>query len=92
VSMEPLERSTLLIFRDCLRLIPQMQIQKDHVPHIRKILKNEFIRHKEEKEKEKIASLRANAIRGISNYLLYTIKMQYLNNPKPQTFAPEDEE
>jgi hypothetical protein len=41
---------------------------------VRKVVKAEFDRNKFEYDPEKIEQMRDNAIRGLSNYLLYHIK------------------
>ena len=85
-------KSTLEIFRDCLRLIPKMVHEPNKVIAVRKLLKQEFFKHRNEKDPEKIQSLRFNAIRGISNYLLIIVKDEYQKNPKNKMFYQEEEE
>ncbi len=85
-------KSTLEIFRDCLRLIPKMVHEPNKVLAVRKLVKNEFLRNSKEKDPEKIQSLRYNAIRGISNYLLIMVKDEYVKNPKNKLFFQAKDE
>ena len=86
-------KSTREIFRVCLRLIPKMMSEPNKIIAVRKLVKHEFNKNKFEKDQEKIESLRYNAIRGISNYLLLTVKQEYEKNPGNKLFfKPEDEE
>ena len=74
-------KSTLEIFRDCLRLIPKMVHEPNKVRVVRSLVKREFHKNRFEKDPEKIEALRFGAIRGISNYLLLTVRAEYAKNP-----------
>ena len=74
-------KSTLEIFRDCLRLIPKMVQEPNKVRAVRSLVKKEFHKNRLETDPEKIEALRYNAIRGISNYLLLTVRAEYERNP-----------
>lgn len=86
------EKSTLEIFRDCLKLIPRMVDERNKIQAVRKLLKNEFLKNKNVQDQTKIDDLRFNAIRGISNYLIFKVKDQYASKPPAQIFDQEDEE
>lgn len=85
-------KSTREIFRDCLRLIPKMVHEPNKVTAVRRLVKNEFYKNKHITDPEKIQSLRFGAIRGISNYLLLTIKDEYQKNPNNKLFFQESED
>ena len=87
-----LDRSTKLIFRDCLRLISRMGLPPQNIPSVRKLVKIEFYKNKGVTDEKKINELRSNAIRGISNYLIFSIKEQYKNNQSKQIFDEESDD
>ena len=85
-------KSTLEIFRDCLRLIPKMVQEPNKVIAVRSLVKREFNKNRFEKDPEKIEALRFGAIRGISNYLLLTVRAEYQKNPDLFKNRLEDQE
>lgn len=85
-------KSTLEIFRDCLRLIPKMVHEPNKVRAVRALVKKEFHKNRLETDPEKIEALRFNAIRGISNYLLLTVRAEYEKNPDLFKNLEENEE
>lgn len=85
-------KSTLEIFRDCLRLVPKMVQEPKKVVAVRRLVKLEFSKNRHEKNPEKIQQLRFNAIRGISNYLLLTVKEEYQKNPNNSQFFDESDD
>lgn len=86
------EKSTLEIFRDCLKLVPRMVIEPPKINAVRLLIKREFEKNRKESDSEKIDSLRFNAIRGISNYLIFMVKEEYKTKPPQQIFEEDEEE
>ncbi|KAL4505287.1 hypothetical protein ABPG72_016354 [Tetrahymena utriculariae] len=79
-------KSTKEIFRDCLKCIPSMVKDQHKIFAVRSVLRKEFEKNKEETDAQKIEALRNNAIRGISNYMIYLIKSEYLKNPNKKEY------
>ncbi len=86
------EKSTLEIFRDCLKLVPRMVTERPKINAVRILIKREFEKNKTEADAEKIDSLRFNAIRGISNYLIFMVKEEYKSKPPQQIFQQDENE
>ena len=87
-----LDRTTKLIFRDCLRLISRMGLPPQNISPIRKLVKSEFYKNKGETDEKKINELRSNAISAISNYLIFSIKEKYKDNQSKQIFDEESDD
>jgi len=64
-------KTTVQLYRDCLRLIKYVAGDSAKGRQMRLMVGGEFRRHKDETDPEKIEELRFNAIRGLSNYLLF---------------------
>lgn len=68
----PMQRTALQLYRDCIRLVNH--IAPGSSPKglaLRSVVKLEFSKNKNEKDEDKIESLKAGAIRALSNYMLY---------------------
>jgi hypothetical protein len=71
----------LQLYRDCLRLIHHVAPGRTSAKSValRKTVRNEFSKHREETKPEQIEAFKGNAIRALSNYLL---AMQAPKDPK----------
>ena len=86
-------RSVLLIFRDCLKLATRMVDDPVKVQSVRRLVKQEFFKNRDVLDQEQIRNLKLTylwdnrrAARGISNYIIHTVKHQY-NIPNPHENA-----
>ena len=70
------EKSTLEILRDCLKLASYMGDNKTKIYRIRKQILAEFRKNRFVVEEDQIDKLRFNAIKGVSNFTIYTVKEQ----------------
>eukprot|EP01015_Nassula_variabilis_P008004 TRINITY_DN1625_c0_g1_i5.p3 TRINITY_DN1625_c0_g1~~TRINITY_DN1625_c0_g1_i5.p3 ORF type:complete len:115 (+),score=33.17 TRINITY_DN1625_c0_g1_i5:64-408(+) len=87
------KRTTKEIFRDCLKVVPFMLQEPNKIAVVRRMFIQEFRKNQHETDNEKIEELRQNAVRGLSNYLIFTVKDEYLKNPKPTNiYEPEEDE
>eukprot|EP01017_Pseudomicrothorax_dubius_P005298 TRINITY_DN11305_c0_g1_i1.p1 TRINITY_DN11305_c0_g1~~TRINITY_DN11305_c0_g1_i1.p1 ORF type:complete len:121 (+),score=30.76 TRINITY_DN11305_c0_g1_i1:67-429(+) len=91
-------KGTKEIFRDCLKLVPKMIENKEKVAATRLLIVREFRKNKDIADETTVEALRMNAIRGISNYLVFTAKDEYMKNKShydrmqhPQTLDLGDE-
>ena len=73
-----LERTTLQLFRDCLR--PAHHVGGDSAKGraLKQVVKDGFRKHASVTDSEEIAKLKADAVRALSNYLV----MKSLNKTK----------
>lgn len=72
-----MERSTVQLFRDCLRLAKHIGGDAGKGVQLRTIAREAFKKRKAETDPQKIESLKADAIRALSNYLvLKTLKQK----------------
>lgn len=65
-----LERSTLHLFRDCLRLASHIGGTSPKGLALKKVVTEGFRKHKGETDPARIAELREDATRALSNYLV----------------------
>mmetsp|Transcript_968 Transcript_968/g.2873 ORF Transcript_968/g.2873 Transcript_968/m.2873 type:complete len:83 (-) Transcript_968:83-331(-) len=65
-----LERPTLAIYRDCLRLAAHIGGRSAKGLQLRAIARDAFRKHKNETDPQRIEQLRADAVRALSNYLV----------------------
>lgn len=86
------EKSTLEILRDCFKLVPRMVVDPPRINAVRLLIRREFEKNRTESDPEKIDLLRFNAIRGISNYLIFMVKEEYKTKPPQQIFENDEEE
>ena len=66
------ERTSVQLYRDCLRLATRMGGRSAKGIAMRSMIKAEFVKNKNEKDEVKIAEQKNAAIRALSNYLLYS--------------------
>ena len=64
-------RTSLQLYRDCLRLVKHMAGNSAKGNHLRAVVRGEFKRNKDEEDPDKVAQLKTDAIRGLTNYLVY---------------------
>lgn len=69
-SLKVLNRSTRDLYRDCLKLVKHIAGNSRKADQIKIILRKEFMRNADIKDEDQISSLKANAVRGLSNYLM----------------------
>lgn len=65
-----LERSTLALYRDCIRLANHIGGKSAKGQQLRAIAREAFKKHMHETDTRRIEVLRADATRALSNYLL----------------------
>eukprot|EP00903_Cladosiphon_okamuranus_P008251 g7942.t1 len=68
---QAVERSATRLYRDCLRLVDHIASKSPKGQQLRLILRTEFKKNMAETDPVKIAALKGNAIRGLSNYLVH---------------------
>eukprot|EP00924_Labyrinthula_sp_SR-Ha-C_P004501 snap_masked-scaffold_1-processed-gene-2.35-mRNA-1 protein AED:0.01 eAED:0.01 QI:0/-1/0/1/-1/1/1/0/79 len=71
---QKIEKTTVEIYRDCLRLIKHVAGDSPKANNIKNILRQEFKKNKYETSEEKISELKFSAVRGLSNYLMYELE------------------
>jgi Complex 1 protein (LYR family) len=60
------------LYRDCLRLVRYVAPgESNKATALRTVVKNEFAKNREVQNEQQLEALRANAIRALSNYLLF---------------------
>mmetsp|Transcript_26359 Transcript_26359/g.38930 ORF Transcript_26359/g.38930 Transcript_26359/m.38930 type:complete len:100 (+) Transcript_26359:133-432(+) len=68
----PMNRTSLQLYRDCIRLV--RHIAPGHSGKstaLRTMVRSQFEKSRNEKDPATIENLKANAVRGLSNYMLY---------------------
>mmetsp|Transcript_204 Transcript_204/g.252 ORF Transcript_204/g.252 Transcript_204/m.252 type:complete len:100 (-) Transcript_204:307-606(-) len=68
----PMNRTSLQLYRDCMRLV--RHIAPGHTGKsmaLRTMVRSQFEKSRNEKDPAAIENLKANAVRGLSNYMLY---------------------
>ena len=73
-----LERTTLQLFRDCLRTAHHIGGDSAKGRALKQVVKDGFRKHASVTDSEEIAKLKADAVRALSNYLV----MKSLNKTK----------
>lgn len=63
-------RTSKQLYRDCLRLINHIAGKSTKAQKLTKIVGGEFRKNAMVKDENQVAALKANAIRGLSNYLM----------------------
>ena len=76
------EKSTLEIFRDCLKLTSYMGGNSAKIAQARQMIKNEFRKFQHVKDQDEIEKLRFNAIKGVSNYTIFYTKTELMKDGK----------
>lgn len=69
-TIKVLNRSSKELYRDCLRLSKHIAGNSRKGDQIRKIVASEFRKNAKVTDEDTISSLKANAVRGLSNYLM----------------------
>lgn len=63
-------KSSLHLFRDCLRLVKHIAGNSTKATNIKRIVKGEFKKNEGAKDEAHVAALKSYAIRGLANYLM----------------------
>jgi len=63
-------RTSVHLFRDCLRLVNHIAGKSKKGQQLRKIVGGEFRKNAKEENEEKVGQLKSNAIRALANYLM----------------------
>ena len=66
-----MERTVVQLYRDCFRLANRLGGRSAKGDALRNMLRAEFRKHASETDETRINELKQNAIRGLSNYLIY---------------------
>ena len=69
-----------------MKLIPTMVKDEKKIKAVKSVVISEFRKNSEVRNEKEIEKLRDNAIRGISNYMIFMIKEEYLKNPNKEEF------
>jgi hypothetical protein len=73
-------KPTLEIYRDCFKLVHRMAAdQPAKLAAARILLRREFDRNRFESDNARIQELRDRAVKGITNYLIHTIKAEMID-------------
>ena len=70
MSTTGITRTAPQLFRDCLRLVNHIAGKSKKGAQLRRIVGGEFRKNAQEKDEERIANLKSNAIRALANYLM----------------------
>lgn len=84
---EPImNRTSLELYRDCLRLIRHVAPgESPKALALRQTVRQQFQQHQRETNEETIEALKANAIRALSNYMLYQSAQKDVHLQKAMT-------
>ena len=75
-------RSTLMMYRDCLKVSPMMSPgNKVAIDNIKIQFRKEFEKQKAIKDQHEHEVFRTGIVRLLSNFLAYEVKTQYLAEP-----------
>ena len=66
-----MERTTLQLYRDCLRLAKRIGGRSAKGHALRAMVRAEFQKNKDEADPDRVAEQKMAAMRGLSNYLLH---------------------
>ena len=76
-------RSTLMMYRDCLKVSPMMSPgNKVAIDNIKIQFRKEFEKQKAIKDQHEHEVFRTGIVRLLSNFLAYEVKTQYLADPE----------
>ncbi|CAG9315112.1 unnamed protein product [Blepharisma stoltei] len=78
-----MERSLLQIYRDWMKACRHMGRESTKTEAIRSLVRREWKKHQFETDAEKIEEFREGQIRGLGNYLIYTVKSELIDK-KPE--------
>ena len=75
-------RSTLVMYRDCLKVAPMMQPgNQAAILNIKKSFRAEFEKQKLVKAEQEHEAFRSGIVKMLSNFLAYEVVTQYKENP-----------
>ncbi|CAI5726479.1 unnamed protein product [Peronospora farinosa] len=88
-----ISRTTIQLYRDSLRLAKHIGGNSKKGQAIKELVRREFEKGRKETDPEKIEALKANAIRGLSNYLMLanSSKDQRLHDALYKNSPPKDD-
>ena len=69
-SLKVFNKCSKDLYRDCLRLVKHIAGKSKKADTIKFILSKEFRKHAQIVDEDVIATLKANAVRGLANYLM----------------------
>lgn len=68
--MKAANKTSLDLYRDCLRLVKHIAGNSKKADNIKRIVKGEFKKNSGVTDEAMVMSLRSNAIRGLANYMM----------------------
>ncbi|OMJ74020.1 hypothetical protein SteCoe_27137 [Stentor coeruleus] len=74
-----IERTMVHIYRDWMKMARIMGINDHKTNLIRQLLRMTWKNQKSETDQEKIEIFREDQIRGLSNYLVYKVKTEFID-------------
>ncbi|KAG6611118.1 Complex 1 LYR protein [Phytophthora cinnamomi] len=86
-------RTTIQLYRDCMRLAKHIGGNSKKGQAIKELVRREFEKGRSETDPEKIEALKANAVRGLSNYLMLanSSKDQRLHDAMNKKSPPKED-
>ena len=76
-------RSTLMMYRDCLKVSPMMSPgNKVAIENVKIHFRKEFEKQRAVKDQQEHEVFRSGIVRLLSNFLAYEVKTQYLADPE----------
>ena len=76
-------RSTLMMYRDCLKVAPMMQPgNQAAIDNIKKSFRAEFEKQRLVTSEQEHEAFRSGIVRMLSNFLAYEVVTQYKENPE----------
>lgn len=76
-------RSTLMMYRDCLKVSPMMSPgNQAAIENIKQHFRQEFEKQRLVKDQQEHEVFRSGIVRLLSNFLAYEVKTQYLADPE----------
>jgi len=84
------ERPILAIYRDCMKTIRLITKDPKKISNLQKTVHIEFYKNKDVSDKEELEKMKENATRFLSNYLVHSIKKQYLEGVKEGKIMKEE--
>lgn len=74
--MQQFSGATNQLYRHCLRLVNHVGGNSAKGKQLRKVVRIEFLKNKNETDEKKINSLKNNAVRALTNYLMMESSMK----------------
>jgi hypothetical protein len=75
-QMQQFSGATNQLYRHCLRLVSHVGGNSAKGKQLRKLVRIEFIKNKDESDESKIKALKNNAVRALTNYLMMESSMK----------------